>query len=338
MLALKEYISKLFHLTGKADCIMDEINYPSENTIKMYEEYKSGQMKELKVKENGELVRFEEIPHLTSSKQAIGSTAELWFARSDLKLYLLKSNTMIYDGNGSSFYTETNCILVPHIAKQFGLESAKYYLISCFNEEDVYMVTPDFKPTLSTELISGTTLVSETSDGHSAGSFDIRQMLNRIDKNLSLRKFEENEIEQVKRDFLKQCFFSKFCYGQDERNDNWGILLDEGHIKIAPLYDYEYCFGNRRVSKIERYVGDNKTDLSSFIIEFKDEEWFQEWVEKSFNNLDMNKAFEDAYQDTNVEISENTRAYYQKLINAKIEEVRTAINSLQKNEKEGEER
>ena len=89
--------------------------------------------------------------------------------------------------------------------------------------KDNYILTPSFLDK-DDELILGSSLVPET-------EFDINNIIKELTSSLTLRRFNKREIAQIIESFKKQCFVNKFIGNIDEQNCNFGIILNNRHIK-----------------------------------------------------------------------------------------------------------
>lgn len=333
ILSFEEYVTKLFEMVGKEKKDSElEIQNPSSDVLKLYDRYKEGIHEDFRADSDGVLKKFRNIPHQNSFATVFGSSAEFWFITADLRKYLLKNIIEFYDGNGSSYNTEVNSIICPQLAKQFGIDSALYYVLDYYdregNKSDI-LVTPDFKIVPNEEMISGHLFVTR-SIGYYEEELDVNNILIGLDDNLRLRKISPECIDTIKKDFLKQTLFRKLINDSDQNNYNWGIIRDFKKARLAPVYDYEYCFFNHKLYRTERTVGkDKKTDIVSFIQEYH-EDWFIEWIENSINRFDFEKACRDATQETGVIINEEIKKRYKDFFCSKIDELNRAIEPFKR--------
>ncbi len=136
-----------------------------------------------------------------------------------------------------------NNILLPQIAKQFQNKSAKYYIVAGnkFNRNMKQILTVDFKKK-NEELVHGEEILEE-SDGN-INELNIQSIMKHINKYLNEKGFKSQDIDTIKKEFIKQSLFNRFVKQTDENNHNWGILLNEKEKKrarIAPIYDLDCC-------------------------------------------------------------------------------------------------
>ena len=119
-----------------------------------------------------------------------------------------------------------NNILLPQIAKQFQNKSAMYYLVkdNKASRNIKNILTLDFKRK-NEELIYGEDILEET-DGD-INELNIEKIIGAIDKYLNEKGFKHQDIDIIKKDFVKQSIFNRFVKQADENNHNWGILVNK---------------------------------------------------------------------------------------------------------------
>ena len=150
----------------------------------------------------------------------------------------------------------------------------------------------------------------------------------RIETFLQNKNIKKEYIENIKKDFLKQTFFFKLIDNKDQNNRNWGIIFGKDKVELAPLYDFEFCFGNKIKNNIERYIGDKKTDILSFIQSCKNMDWFINWIKQSIDDLNMEIVYKNVELGLNQKLGNSTKEdYTSKLLN-KINEVKHAMRII----------
>lgn len=235
-----------------------------------------------------------------------------------------------------------NNILIPKIAKQLQNESASYYFTKIAEVERNqknnrrYLLTLDFKGK-DEELISGNDILGEFD--YPTDILDIHKILEILEDYLIEKGFYTQDIQRIKIDFIKQSFFNKFIQQLDEHNDNWGILASyKNHsVRIAPVYDLDCSCGINKKSKKQRLCKDGSFSIKSFIKEFGNEAWFNQYIQEVIQNFDIHQAFAEAKEDTNVEIP---KAYCEKYItffHQRMQEVKDAYHTIDAEKKETDE-
>lgn len=216
-----------------------------------------------------------------------------------------------------------NNLLIPQIARQLGNKSANYYFTKIPNKNIKYILTIDFK-NKDEELISGNDILTE--NNNSTDILDIDKLLENLEDYLIEKGFSSQDMEKVRIDFIKQCFFNKFIQQLDEHNGNWGILEDyKNHsVKIAPVYDLDCSCGIAKRRKKQRLCKNGSFSLKSFIKEFSNEQWFNQYLQEIIQKFDIHKALEEAKENTNAEIPKIYREKYIDFFNHRIQEVKEA--------------
>jgi len=225
-----------------------------------------------------------------------GNFFDGWIVMTDNSKYILKK-PLNYRGN--SGVGGSSCKYVPiiasYIAKQLNIDTAEYRLAKLADDQE-RIISRNFLNkneeiiTYSEEEVENPTISNE---------------MEKMTQNLVLRKFEKQEIEKVKLDFLKQEFLSKLIDLKDQKPDNSPLIISldengERHVRLAPMTDYDYSFYIMpRHSKLPQRMCDNgKTDIGSFIEQYKNYPGFKEFVKKCLCAFDMKKVYEQIYEDT----------------------------------------
>jgi len=180
-----------------------------------------------------------------------------------------------------------------------------------------------------------------------ADEVQISEQLRKLEEALKLRKFPSDEIEQAKIDFLKQEFMAKIIGLKDQSSDNSPVIIstdDTGnkHVRIAPMFDFDYSFhiGEELDYMLVRKCDNGKTDIASFIEQYKDYPGFKEFAIASIGKLDMKRVFERIYEKTgNTEFRdyENNEEMmkFVNYVNRNVEQAREIIAKVYTHESEG---
>ncbi len=163
------------------------------------------------------------------------------------------------------------------------------------------------------ELFSGDSIVQKPK-----GLFKSKKLssmeytVQEIEKWCSLRKFPKEQIEEVKRDFIKQSLFNKLVNRTDETNGNFGLIASKGNVRLAPGFDYDHSFSTKKIPVVRRTVNGNDSSIEGFVQCYSKYEWFRNWIPEVISNIDVEQAIEGedlpdiAYIYRN-EIQENVR-------------------------------
>ena len=151
----------------------------------------------------------------------------------------------------------------------------------------------------------------------------------RIEKALTIylnnRRFSEEEIEETRKNLIKQCIISKILSNKDEANRNWGIIISkQRNVKLAPMYDFEYCLQDKyEVSKREINGSEN---LNEFIKYYSKEEWFNEWIHNRVLNLDMDNVYKGVLDTCKISVPNNYKEEFKNRIEQSINTIRNVYN------------
>lgn len=134
-------------------------------------------------------------------------------------------------------------------------------------------------------------------------------LLAEIDQALMLRNYKATDIADVKFEFLKQEFLAKLIGLKDQKASNTGLLTSIDalgrHVRLAPMFDYDYSFFIGEGMDLPLFVCDNeKSDISSLILQYKDYPGFLDFARQAVK-LDMNSVYKRIYEDTGVKEFEN---------------------------------
>ena len=222
-----------------------------------------------------------------------------------------------------------NNILLPQIAKQLGNESAKYYIAKDKERKNgKKIVTIDFKRK-DEELIHGEDILERM--GESIRELNIRKLLDTTEDYLIEKGYYNQDIENIKKDFIKQSFFNKFIKQFDENNHNWGILVNSklNSARIAPLYDLDCSCDIGKLSKHMRTT-DNESfnSMEQFMKQYKDEDWFEMYIKEVISKFNIEEAFKDSEEETNTKIPVKYKQRYKDFFAVRFYELKQAYEKV----------
>ena len=344
-LSEEEYLRKALKLWGiNKDCIENRIKdrmgiTPMEE---LYQCYRSGVSSDLVFNNDGKIdlekMKFERsMIDVNNSSKAYG-----WIIFPDLSVGMLKSSFENIKNNKEDGKRARYATLVSaSVAKELGIESAEYYLTTNKINDKIknelgYIYTPNFLKD-GEELISGLSIStdSEVMTGLRGNVNDID--MKRIEKALMIylnnRRFSQDEIEETRRNLIKQCIISKILENKDEANRNWGIIISkQRNVKLAPMYDLESCLQDKYMNDLREING--SSELSKFISYYSKEEWFNEWINDKVFNIDMDKVYIGVKETSKTTMPDNYRKEFTNEIKESINTIRKVYNK----EKEQSER
>lgn len=224
-----------------------------------------------------------------------------------------------------------NNILLPQIAKQFQNKSAMYYFVkgNKVSNNMKHILTLDFKRK-NEELIYGEDILEKT--GGDINELNVEKLVDSIEAYLTKKGFKHQDIEIIKKDFVKQSIFNRFVKQSDENNHNWGLLINgkEETARIAPIYDLDCCCGIGTLKKHRRATNDgNTTNMEGFFKDCGTHKWFNIYIGEVLKDFDINKAIENSKKETGIEIPEDIKDYYKTFFGERFYELKGAYqNSL----------
>lgn len=236
-----------------------------------------------------------------------------------------------------------NNILMPQIARQLQNQSASYYFTKMAEtakkpkNNTRYIMTLDFKRK-DDEFVSGNEILEKNQ--YNTTILETKKLLEVLEDYLIERGFASQDIERVKIDFIKQSFFNKLIQQLDEHNGNWGILVNhkENSVRMAPVYDLDCSCGIHKKSKKQRICSDSTTSIKSFLKDFSNETWFKQYIQEVIERFNLEKAFIEAEERTNVVIPKTYCEIYKNFFGQRIQEVRDVYYSLESEKKDEYER
>jgi len=190
------------------------------------------------------------------------------------------------------------------------------------------ILTVDFKKK-NEELVHGEEILEE-SDGN-INELNIQSIMKYINKYLNEKGFKSQDIDTIKKEFIKQSLFNRFVKQTDENNHNWGILLNEKEkrARITPIYDLDCCCESGTLRKKVRTTSDgSKYDFGAFFRDFGDKKWFNKYVEEVIEDFDINKAIQNAKTETGIEIPTEIKEHYKNFFGERFYEFKGAYQKF----------
>ena len=189
-------------------------------------------------------------------------------------------------------------------------------------------------------LRHGEELITFLGEGRNLYVSEILEQLDRVEV---LRNYPMKEINQVKLDYLKQEFLAKLIGLKDQKADNTGLVTSMGkngrHVRIAPMFDYDYSFFiGEKVDLSVNKCDNGREDIASLIIQYKDYPGFINFVKSAVSSLDMNKVYRGIYKDTGLSIFQNpenntTLKRFSDFVESNLDKARFALDQLFPNER-----
>lgn len=198
---------------------------------------------------------------------------------------------------GKSNVKNTACkysaLIASHIAKKIGVEAVDITLGTAVNGQPRIVSKNFLQP--NQELITYT----------DQDKVSIVEHMKILEKELILRKFPKDEIEQTKFEFLKQEFVAKLIRLADQKAENSPIITqtdEEGkkHVKMAPMCDLDFSFhiGEENPYILTRKCDNGKDDIASFIEQYINYSGFCEFMDSSIQQLNLEEILKEIYEST----------------------------------------
>ncbi len=336
----KEYILEAAKLYGLVDVELEALKKHLEGVqpneyierrtkylFRLYDIYMSKDYNErIETDDNGIINLNDYSFEVSKRRLATSKIGASWIISSNLEAFLVTKEPD-YSTEIKEKYLKlatTNNFLLPQIAKQMGLEATVYYkgeYTKKTGEISTFHLTKNFLKGEET-LIQGNSIVKDNPNKKRINFENLLEATDKfIKKHYKKNKFSLEETgkvrEEIRRGLIKQTFFNKFVFNENESNVKWGLLCDQNqNLRLAPLYSYDYCAGVEILRKSHHRVAKGgKEDIESFMLEFGKEKWFREWIKESVIPFDFEKACASMIKQTGISLSEEEKRYYEFLIN-----------------------
>lgn len=338
-LTFEEYIQKLSDILEKEitiDTIKEDISNNTDSSkiekakqkIEAYKRYCN--LTEESAFDEKDINLSKEI-YFSQNRNAVGSFADFWFVLYDLKSYLLKEivpERFIKNSNGSKYNKIiSNSIVIPEVIEALGLESAKYYITDYWDDTadnlytNLYLVTPDF-------LQEGEELYS-IKDIVGLGVTDVIDLENKIRNYYRYKPFSNDQKEALIKQFIKAVVINKIIDNTDENNENMSIIVnsEKKTVKLAPLYDYDFCCENQSYKDSKRTIN-GKSNLSDFINYYKKYPWFEQWLKEKVLTLNIDEILSkyDKKVPNKPTITDESKRFYKSFFAQKKRIIKECLN------------
>lgn len=342
-LTFEEYIQKLSDILEKEitiDTIKEDISNNTDSSkreqtkqkIEAYKRYCN--LTEKSAFDEKDINLSKEI-YFSQNRNAIGSFADFWFVLYDLKSYLLKEivpERFIKNSNCSTHINKHNTIvsnarIIPEVVQALGLESAEYYITDYWDENadnlytNLYLVTPNF-------LQEGEELYS-IKDIIGVYTTDVIDIEDKIRNYYRYRPFSNEQKEILIKQFIKAVVINKIIDNTDESNENMSIVVnsEKNTVKLAPLYDYDFCCGNQSYKNVKRTI-DEKSELSDFINYYKKYPWFEQWLKEKVLTLNIDEILSkcDKKAPNKPKIADESKRFYKSFFEQKKKIIKKCLN------------
>ncbi len=356
---LLKYLIEAGTIYGKGQIELDGLTYAMTNgeidfdnwifrrnevLFELYEKYKSQSFPNgfrmnglgIYAPKDEEYVLSRERQNRWNNNQGTPQVGLGWIMTPSLDYFMITSNAKSSHNVTEKYHNlaEKNSFFLPQIAKQLELPTNVYYrgVIKKGKDKRKVHLSKDFiKP--DEMYFAGYGFIKSKKKNENkipfkrvlsgTRAFMLEEEGSRgIPKKETLERFEE-----VRRGLIKQTFFNKLTLNDDESNATWGLIRGRDcRFHLAPLKSFQTSCGAKVIGYggkgCHRTASNGYDDIQSFLLEYSKEDWFREWIEDKVLNLDIDRAFTDAENQSKVLISPKEREYYSEVFEKMLDKVR----------------
>lgn len=289
-----DYYNKLISLQDiSKDRIKDERELEQfEQSNKLYKSMYESYVQELgpELTDDG-FIDLEETKYLPSSRGVGNSNfASGWIIFPNLTTYLIKSNISLDDEENKKWIY--NNIVAYKLSKQIDIPVAEYLIATDKLGENI-LISQNFLND-NEELISGDSIVKRPKNIFKQKDINsMEYVIEQIDKWCKLRNFPMEQIEHVKKDFIKQSLFNKILNRTDETNRNFGLIVSKGNVRLAPGFDYDHSFSTMKIPPVRKTVRGNDSSIEGFVKYYGEMKWFRDWIPELISNINIEEIIKD---------------------------------------------
>ena len=240
-----------------------------------------------------------------------------------------------------------NNFIMSELAKQFLLQSAEYYnavfedcdelrksenykkqgntRVRRINPGKRYFVTPSFLED-DEELIHLADILKNPE------ILRVSEMLKNIEEYLKVKHVYQEDIEQIRKSFIKQCIFHKFIDFTDEHNFNSGLIISQRNgvlrARYAPEYDLDFSAevyntinGGIQPKVFYRITDDGGFFLDDMLEQFKGE-YEKEYLKEIIPTINIQETIKKGEENGNIKLSERALRQYTRFFNEQIESLK----------------
>ena len=193
------------------------------------------------------------------------------------------------------------------------------------------------------ELIEGADILDSEHQGLSRiAPNDVIIMIEDIKKQLTKRNVPLEDILNIEKQFIKDCFKNNFIGMWDPKNSNWGILYG-GRLKtrLAPSYDFDLSFNipvkfaptepKRVVDYYENYK--NKFESGKILTDFVDVmnkkyDWFLAFLDDFSHKMDSFDLVKELEENKGITICQEQKEYYFSFIKSQNQLLKMLITQI----------
>jgi len=220
------------------------------------------------------------------------------------------------NGKAAIEISKYNNIILPYIGEEiFHVETVKYLFAKFSRGKQKIPVNPNMEYLITLdEKINGEEIweglnVLFSNKGKDTLIFSER--LKEIENFLKLRYVPSHKIQEVLDEFIRQEIFKKTIEYVDNHNGNWALGIDGKKVRVFPVYDFDFCSRIRNIKIYETLSDNQKTDLKSFIMQYKELPWIKRYISEVIQSFDIQKLIGIASEKTEINIPNEVRVYFE---------------------------
>lgn len=256
----------------------------SSELDRMYEVYIKTNGKNINLKKCNDTKSISHIDVFTETNVKDASFISNWIILPDLQKVLIKKILTDKYNAKERFYSLCNHLVCPEISRELGMESAMYFVSQ--NKDDICILTPSFLAK-DEKLVSGREINRRVFKPTS-----IESDMENLENVINLNNGSNNDVEESKRNYIKQKIFWYIIDNKDQADRNWGEIVSNNGCKFAPNFDYDFCFGEEDFGPRNFKVKD--TDIENLINKYKNQPWFSEWIKSKVIGFSTESIFKKA--------------------------------------------
>lgn len=264
-----------------------------------------------------------------------------------IKNFAYSSGTSAYNhfiknnGEKGIEISKYNNIIIPYIATEIFNVDAVEYLFAKFargkqkipvNPNIEYLITLDEKAN-GEEVWEGLNILFYN---RAKDTSVFSERLEEIVKFLTLRHMSSHKIQEIRDEFIRQEIFKKAVEYVDNHNLNWALGIKDRKVRVFPTYDFDFCSGIKNATIYQTLADNGKSDLKSFIIQYKDLPWMKIYMEEVIQNFDMERVFGVSYDKTKITIPTEVREYFENFYSKKKSELEQIFAEMLQDKPKGD--
>lgn len=306
--------------------------------FRLYDIYQEDDGEKIRMNSEG-IINLNDFSFEKSKRRLADSKiGEFWVIGANLDSFLatLPADRSVLVKSKFKDISEKNNFLLPQLAKSMGLPTVLYYRAK-FTQSTLpkatYHLTKNFLEEAEDRFILGTDIVKDSREKKRTKLETLLETTDKyVKKHYKKHKLSDGESirarDIIRRGLIKQSFFNKFVFNENESNQKWGLIADGNHeLRLAPLYSFDYCCGAEPTGKVHRRSVNGKEDIQTFMLKYGKEKWFRDWIEERVipsPNVDV--LAERMKNETRMVLTAEEKEYYEFMFHQLKNRVREVVD------------